>query len=113
MLLAACSADARDFQEEAEKYLESATFTDDLEERIGERVEFTNAVCDRPESAEVGTLYGCTADADTADTWAFDVEITDDDALTVTAAQPAGQPADTEPASPGTSEATLQSATTG
>lgn len=79
---------APDFQEEAEKYIESARFTTELEERIGERVEFTNAVCDRPESTEVGTRYGCTADADIGTTWTFEVEITDDDALTVTAAQP-------------------------
>ena len=69
--LAACSPDAADFQEEAEKYIESREFSE-----AARLVEYTEAQCEEPESTAEDTIYTCTATAEDGSQWMFDVEIT-------------------------------------
>ena len=71
VLLAACSPDASDFQEEAEKYIESRDFS----EGAG-LLRYSEAECEEPESTAEDTLYTCTATAEDGSRWQFDVEIT-------------------------------------
>lgn len=90
--LAACSRDSGDFKDAAEDFIESNDdeFLLSINETLqagddppDEDVEFDEATCEEPESTDVGTEYACTA-TDNADTiWDFDVEITDDDELTL------------------------------
>ena len=74
----ACSPDAADFQEEAEKYIESREFSEDAG-----LLRFTDAECEEPESTAEDTLYTCTATAEDGSRWQFDVEITGDADLRV------------------------------
>lgn len=90
--LAACSRDTGDFQSAAEDYIESDNdeFVRAINETLqagddppDENVEFDEATCEEPESTDVGTTYACTATDNTDTLWDFDVEITDDDELTL------------------------------
>ena len=78
MLVAACSPDAADFQEEAEKYIESRGFSE-----AARLVEYTDAQCEEPESTAEDTIYTCTATAEDGSQWLFDVEITGESDLIV------------------------------
>ncbi|CAN5759188.1 hypothetical protein BH24ACT5_BH24ACT5_16120 [soil metagenome] len=82
--LVACSSSTEDYQKEAEKYLESDDFADEL------GVTFTDAECEVPPSTGTGAAYGCTAVAEDGSTWSFDVEITGKNELTVTGFVPGG-----------------------
>ena len=77
-LVAACSPDAADFQEEAEKYIESRGFSE-----AARLVEYTDAQCEEPESTAEDTIYTCTATAEDGSQWLFDVEITGESDLIV------------------------------
>ena len=70
LLLVACSPDAADFQEEAEKYIESRDFSEDAG-----LLRYSEVQCDEPESTAQDTLYTCTATAEDGSQWLFDVEI--------------------------------------
>ncbi len=78
VLLVACSPDAGDFQEEAEKYIESRGFS----EGAG-LLRYSEADCEEPESTAEDTRYACTATAEDGSVWQFDVEITGDTNLRV------------------------------
>ena len=71
LLLAACSPDAGDFKEEAEKYIEGRDFS----EQAG-LLRYTEVECEEPESTERDTRYVCTAIAEDGSAWQFEVEIT-------------------------------------
>lgn len=88
VLLAACSADEKDFKDEGEDYIESDDFTGALDDRVGVVVEFADARCDEPDSTEVGTTYQCTATGDDGIEYTFEVEITGDNELTVQSIDP-------------------------
>lgn len=77
VVLAACSASAKDFKEEGEKFLES----DEVADQVG--FSFTDAVCEQPASTDEGTQYNCTAVDNEGDTWEFTIEITGENELTV------------------------------
>jgi Domain of unknown function (DUF4333) len=70
LLLVACSPDASDFQEEAEKYIESREFSEDAG-----LLRYTEVECAEPASTEEDTHYTCTATAEDGSRWQFDVEI--------------------------------------
>jgi hypothetical protein len=78
LLLVACSPDAADFQEEAEKYIESRDFS----EGAG-LLRYSEADCEEPESTAEDTRYACTATAEDGSVWQFDVEITGESDLRV------------------------------
>ena len=71
LLLVACSPDAADFQEEAEKYIESREFSEDAG-----LLRFTEADCEEPESTATDTLFTCAALAEDGSRWQFGAEIT-------------------------------------
>ncbi len=73
-LLAACTADAGDFQSDAEKYIED---NDKVADTLG--VEFSDAECERPRAAAAGTTFTCVASGDDGNVWRFTAEITGDD----------------------------------
>lgn len=75
--LVACSASAKDFKKEGEKFLES----DEVADNVG--FSFTNASCEEPPNTETGTTYTCTAVDNEGDTWEFTIEITGENELTV------------------------------
>jgi hypothetical protein len=79
--LVACSADADDFRASAERFIESDSMTDQA------GTTFTNAVCEQPDSTEVGTGFGCTALDAAGTTWQFDVTIVDDTNFQITGRQ--------------------------
>ena len=71
LLLVACSPDAADFQEQAEKYIERRDFS----ETAG-LLRFTEADCEEPESTATDTLFTCAALAEDGSRWQFGAEIT-------------------------------------
>jgi Domain of unknown function (DUF4333) len=78
LLLVACSPDASDFREEAEKYIESREFS----EAAG-LLRYTEVECAEPASTDEDTRYTCTATAEDGSRWQFEVEITGKKALQV------------------------------
>ncbi|WP_162942516.1 hypothetical protein [Desertimonas flava] len=80
-VLAACNADAGDFQSDAEKYIEDA---DAVSDALG--VEFSDAECERPRAAAAGTTFTCVASGDDGNVWRFTAEIVGDDEYQITAA---------------------------
>ena len=85
--LAACSPDAADFREAAEKYIESREFSE-----AARLVEYTEAQCEEPESTAEDTIYTCTATAEDGSQWMFDVEITGkSDLIVINPPTPAAQ----------------------
>lgn len=80
--LAACSADAGDFQSDAEKYInDNAEVSDELGD-----VDFSDAECERPLSADAGTTFTCVAAGDDGNVWRFTAEIVSDDEYQITEA---------------------------
>ena len=71
LAIAACSADAADFQRSAERYIAS----DAMAQQAG--TTFTAAACERPTSTRPGTAYTCTATDTRGTAWTFDVVIVD------------------------------------
>lgn len=68
---AACSADARDFQEQGEMFIEG----DEVRERMG-GVRMRDAECQEPADTEKDTIYACSATGTDDNTWTFQIEIT-------------------------------------
>lgn len=68
-LLAACADDPADFQRSAERFIEG----DQMARQAG--TSFTDAVCARPASTEVGAGFGCSATDVGGNIWTFDVVI--------------------------------------
>src|SRR5688500_18433042 len=95
LTLAGCSADAKDFQEQGEKFIEG----DEVRERFG-TVRMSEAQCEEPANTNKDTLYPCTATGSDGNTWQFTIEITGSKALRVIKGEVVGQgaaPASTEP----------------
>jgi hypothetical protein len=78
LLLVACSPDPADFREQAESYIE----TRDFSEQIGQ-LRYSNVDCEDPEDTNVDTRFTCTAEAEDGSRWLFTVEITGSKELTV------------------------------
>lgn len=70
LTLLGCHADARDFAEQAQRFI---VFDADLAELTG--VAFTKAVCTSPPTTAPGTTFACTANADDGREWTFTVTI--------------------------------------
>ena len=77
-LLAACGADAADFQTSAERFIEG----DRMESESG--TTFTDAVCQEPASTDKGTTFRCVATDAEGTEWSFDVSIVDDSNFQIT-----------------------------
>lgn len=82
LALAACSADAGDFQSDAEKYIND---NGDVSEQLG-GVDFSDAECERPRAAEAGETFTCVASGDDGSVWRFTAEIIGDDEYQITEA---------------------------
>lgn len=78
IVLAACSTSPRDFKTEGEEFIEG----DDLAQSAGYR--YREALCDQPQSIQVGSRYACIATDNDDNSWEFIIEITGDRELTVT-----------------------------
>jgi len=76
-LTAACSTSPKNYKSEGEKFLES----DDLAKSAGYHYKY--ALCDQPQSIQVGTQYACIATDNDDNSWEFIIEITGDRELTV------------------------------
>ena len=76
-LTAACSTTPKNYKSEGEKFLES----DDLAKSAGYHYKY--ALCDQPQSIQVGTQYACIATDNDDNSWEFIIEITGDRELTV------------------------------
>jgi hypothetical protein len=76
-LTAACSTSPKNYKSEGEKFLES----NDLAKSAGYHYKY--ALCDQPQSIQVGTQYACSATDNDGDSWEFIIEITGDRELTV------------------------------
>lgn len=78
--LAACSANARDYAEQAERFL---TSDDAVKARFD--TSFTSPECNEPPSTKVGTRFTCTADDSDGDEWTFEITIRPDGEYAVAA----------------------------
>lgn len=78
LALAACSPDPADFREQAEKYI----LTRDFSEEMGS-LRYDDVECESPESTDIDTRFTCTAVAEDDSTWLYTVEITGEKELTV------------------------------
>ena len=76
-ILAACSTSPKNYKSEGEKFLES----DELAKSAGYHYKY--ALCDQPQSIQVGTQYACIATDNDDNSWEFIIEITGDRELTV------------------------------
>ena len=76
-LTAACSTSPKNYKSEGEKFLES----EDLAKSAGYRYKY--ALCDQPQTIQVGTQYACIATDNQDNSWEFIIEITGDRELTV------------------------------
>ncbi len=72
LAVAGCSADAKDFKEQGEKFIEG----DEVRERFG-MVRMSDAECQEPASTDKDTTYTCTATGSDANTWGFTIESPD------------------------------------
>lgn len=81
MVLAACNADAGDFQSDAEKYIND---NDKVSDQLG--VDFSDAECERPRAADAGTTFTCVASGGDGNVWRFTAEIVSDDEYQITEA---------------------------
>lgn len=79
--VAGCAASARDFDEQAQRFIASDA---ELEDRYG--VSFSDVECATPPSGAVGTMFRCSAAGDDDRDWRFDVTITGDATYDVTVA---------------------------
>jgi len=80
-LMAACSTSPKNYKSEGEKFLES----EDLAKSAGYRYKY--ALCDQPQTIQVGTQYACIATDNDDNSWEFIIEITGDRELTVVSAK--------------------------
>ena len=80
MVLAACTADAGDFQSDAEKYLDD---NEDVSEQMG-GIDFSDTECERPAAADPGATFTCVAQGDDGNVWRFTAEIVSDDEYQIT-----------------------------
>jgi hypothetical protein len=78
VLLAGCSADTEDFQEQGATFIEG----DEVRERFGD-VGMSDAECEEPASTDKDTLYRCTATGSDGNTWQFTIEITGSESLSI------------------------------
>lgn len=84
VVLAACSADAGDFQSDAEKFIDDSG---EVSTQLG-GVDFRDAECERPSAPEAGVSFTCVATGDDGNVWRFTAEIVSDDEYQITAAEP-------------------------
>ncbi|MFZ4718251.1 MAG: DUF4333 domain-containing protein [Ilumatobacteraceae bacterium] len=77
-LLAACSADATDFQRSAAQFIEGDTMTRQA------NTDFRGAECERPSGIDRGTTFTCTATSTGGAEWRFEVTIVDDSNFEIT-----------------------------
>lgn len=77
LLMTACSTSPKNYKSEGEKFLES----EDLAKSAGYRYKY--ALCDQPQTIQVGTQYACIATDNDDNSWEFIIEITGDRELTV------------------------------
>lgn len=83
-LVTACSNDTKDFQENAEAFIEST----EVETQAG--TTFTDATCTEPAKVEAGETFTCTAvDAD-GTTWDFNLIVKSENSYEITDGQPRG-----------------------
>lgn len=75
-LLAACSTDATDFKQTAEKVI-STEWKKQYDEDL------TDVACDDPSSTAVGTTFDCSAKGPDGTEYTFEAEITKEDEVTV------------------------------
>ena len=94
LALAGCSADAKDFKEQGEKFIEG----DEVRERMG-MVRMENAECQEPADTNEDTTYTCTATGSDGNQWAFTIEISGSNSLRVISGEvvPSAAPADSVP----------------
>ncbi|KGA11347.1 MAG: hypothetical protein GM46_3950 [actinobacterium acAcidi] len=76
-MLAACSTSPNNYKTKGEKFLES----EDIAKSAGYRYKY--ALCDQPQSIQVGTQYACIATDNDDNSWEFIIEITGDREFTV------------------------------
>lgn len=89
---AACSADATDFKEQGEKFIEG----DEVRETMA-GVRMSNAECEEPANTDKDTVYSCTATGSDDNIWVFQIEITGSTSLRVIAGQVAPSPSTPDP----------------
>jgi len=82
LAVAGCSADAKDFKEQGEKFIEG----DEVRERFG-MVRMSDAECQEPASTDKDTTYTCTATGSDANKWGFTIEISGSDSLRIIAGE--------------------------
>lgn len=82
LAVAGCSADAKDFKEQGEKFIEG----DEVRERFG-MVRMGDAECQEPATTDKDTTYTCTATGSDANTWGFTIEISGSDSLRIIAGE--------------------------
>jgi len=82
LAVAGCSADAKDFKEQGEKFIEG----DEVRERFG-MVRMSDAECQEPASTDKDTTYTCTATGSDGNTWGFTIEISGTDSLRIIAGE--------------------------
>jgi hypothetical protein len=78
LVLVACSPDAKDFQQEAEKYIETREFSEDAG-----LLRFTDVECQEPADTEEDTRFQCEGTSEDGSRWLFNVQITGDTELQV------------------------------
>jgi len=78
LALAGCSADAKDFQEQGENFIEG----DEVRERMG-MVRMSDAACEEPANTDKDTTYTCTATGSDGNQWGFTIEISGSKSLRV------------------------------
>lgn len=81
LTVTACRADARDFAEQAQRFI---VYDADLAALAG--TGFSGATCTSPASTAPGTVFACTGDATDGTTWTFTVTIGDGGTYTVAVA---------------------------
>jgi hypothetical protein len=81
---AACSADASDYSNEAETFIEDEG--GEVSQQVGEV--FADAECTRPADTERGTTFDCTAVTESGETWAFLGRVGDGNTVLVQALGP-------------------------
>lgn len=82
LVFAACSADAKDFQEQGEKFIEG----DEVRETMG-GVRMSDAECEEPADTEKDTVYACRASGSDDNIWTFRIEITGSTSLRIIAGE--------------------------
>jgi len=108
LVLAACSADAKDFQEQGEKFIEG----DEVRETMG-GVRMSDAECDEPADTDEDTVYSCRATGSDDNIWTFRIEITGSTSLRIIAGEVApSDVASASTAAPDSGESTPSTVTT-